>query len=62
MLNSKIQTPEIKQEKEEIKQEISKSIKETFNFEKPKETKIDPIAIPPTKSRQSFELTTLTNI
>ena len=62
MSNSKIQTPEIKQEKEEIKQEISKSIKETFNFEKPKETKIDPIAIPPTKSRQSFELTTLTNI
>jgi hypothetical protein len=62
MLNSKIQTPEIKQEKEEIKQEISKSIKKTFNFEKPKETKIDPIAIPPTKSRQSFELTTLTNI
>ena len=62
MLNSKIQTPEIKQEKEEIKQEISKSNKGTFNFEKPKETKIDPIAIPPTKSRQSFELTTLTNI
>ena len=61
MLNSKIQTPEIKQEKEEIKQEISKSIKETFNFEKPKET-IDPIVIPTTKSRKSFELTTLTNI
>jgi len=60
--NSKIQTPEIKQEKEEIKQQISKSIKDTFNFEKPKETKIDPIVIPPTKSRQSFELTTLTNI
>ena len=62
MSNSKIQTSEIKQEKEEIKQEISKSNKGTFNFEKPKETKIDPIAIPPTKSRQSFELTTLTNI
>ena len=50
--SSKIQTPEIKQEKEEIKQQISKSIKDTFNFEKPKETKIDPIAIPPTKSIQ----------
>ena len=62
MSNSKIQTPEIKQEKEEIKQEIPKSNKGTFNFEKPKETKIDPIAIPPTKSRQSFELITLTNI
>ena len=60
--SSKIQTPEIKQEKEEIKQQISKSIKESFNFEKPKEKRIDPIAIPPTKSRQSFELTTLTNI
>ena len=59
---SKIQTPEVKQEKEEIKKHISKSIKESFNFEKPKEAKIDPIAIPPSKSRQSFELTTLTNI
>ena len=62
MLNSKIQTSEIKQEKEEIKKEISKSIKDTFNFEKLKETKIDPIEIPLTKSRQLFELTTLTNI
>ena len=60
--NSKIQTPEIKQEKEEIKKQISKSIKDTFNFEKPKDAKINPITIPPTKSRQSFELTTLTNI
>ncbi len=62
MLNSKIQTSEIKQEKEEIKKEISKSIKDTFNFEKLKETKIEPIEIPLTKSRQLFELTTLTNI
>ena len=62
MANSKIQTPEVKQEKEEIKIHISKSIKESFNFEKPKETKIDPIAIPPSKSKRSFELTTLTNI
>jgi hypothetical protein len=62
MSSGKIQTPKIKQEKEEIKQHISKSIKDTSNFEKPKETKIEPIVIPPTKSRQSFELTTLTNI
>ncbi|HJM01074.1 MAG TPA: hypothetical protein QF456_03400 [Nitrosopumilus sp.] len=61
MTNSTIQTSEIKQEKEEIKKHISKSIKESYNFEKPKKT-IDPISIPPTKSRQSFELTTLTNI
>jgi len=62
MANSKIQTSEIKQEKEEIKKHVSKSIKESFNFEKPKETKINPVVIPPSKSRQSFELTTLTNI
>ena len=62
MSESKIQTPEIKQEKEEKKHEISKGIKGTINFEKTKETEIYPIAIPPTKSRQSFELTTLTNI
>jgi len=36
--------------------------KSWFNFEKPKETKKEPIVIPPTRSRQSFELTTLTNI
>ena len=60
--NAKIQTPEIKHEKDQMKQQISKSIKDTFNFEKPKEKKIDPIVIPTTKSRQSFELTTLTSI
>jgi hypothetical protein len=60
---TKTPTPEVKQVKEEIiKQNISKSIKDTFNFEKPKESKIEPIEIPATKSRQSFELTTLTNI
>ena len=37
--NSKIQTPQIKQEKEEIKQQISKSIKDKFNFEKTKGNK-----------------------
>ena len=62
MSSGRSQTPKIKQEKEEIKLQISKSIKDTFNFEKPKETKIEPIVIPPTKSKQSFELTTLTNI
>jgi len=62
-MTSKVQTPEIKEpEISEVKQKISKSIKDTFNFEKTKETKIKPIEIPATKSRQSFELTTLTNI
>ncbi|MCV0366551.1 MAG: hypothetical protein K5798_04730 [Nitrosopumilus sp.] len=46
----------------ESKQDISKSFKNTFNFEVPKKTETKPIEIPATKSRQSFELTTLTNI
>ena len=58
MPSTKTQTPEIK---EESKQKISKSVKGTFNFEKSKDVKIEPIEIPATKSRQSFELTTLTN-
>ena len=65
MSNVKIKTPEIKETevtKQEIKQNVSKSFTDTSNFEKRKETKIEPIIIPPTKSRQSFELTTLTNI
>jgi len=52
--SAKIQTPEIK--KEQIKQKISESIKETFNFETSKDVKTK------TRSRQSFELTTLTNV
>jgi hypothetical protein len=63
--NVKIKTPEIKETevtKQEIKPNVSKSFTDTFNFEKRKETKIEPIIIPPTKSKQSFELTTLTNI
>jgi hypothetical protein len=65
MSNVKIKTPEIKEtevNKQETKQNTSKSFTDTFNFEKRKETKIEPIIIPPTKSKQSFELTTLTNI
>ena len=58
--SSKIQTHEIKEE--EIKEKSTKSIKDTFNFEKSKNEKIEPIEIPVAKSRQSFELTTLTNV
>jgi len=57
--SAKIETPEIKETKRETKQSVSKS---WFNFDKPKETKREPIIIPPTKPKQSFELTTLTNI
>ncbi|MCJ8305899.1 MAG: hypothetical protein HRU07_02490 [Nitrosopumilus sp.] len=63
--NVKIKTPEIKEtevKKQETKQNTSKSFTDIFNFEKRKEAKIEPIIVPPTKSRQSFELTTLTNI
>ncbi len=57
--SAKIETPGIKETKREPKQSVSKS---WFHFEKPKETKREPVVIPPTKSKQSFELTTLTNI
>jgi len=57
--SAKTETVEIKETKREPKQSTSKS---WFNFGKPKETKREPIVIPPTRSRQSFELTTLTNI
>jgi hypothetical protein len=57
--SAKIETPEIKETKRDTKQSVSKS---WFNFDKPKETKREPIIIPPTKPNQSFELTTLTNI
>ena len=53
--SAKIETHEIK----EKKQSVSKS---WFNFEKPKETKREPIIISPTKPKHAFELTTLTNI
>ena len=65
MASAKTETPKIKEsevKKQEPKQKTSNSFKNTFNFEKPKETKIEPIEIPAIKSRQSFELTTLTNI
>ena len=50
-----VPTPEIKEDKLE-----AKPSKKEFDFEKPKETKLDPIVIPQASSRQSFELTTLT--
>lgn len=67
-LSSKIVTAKAETEskekkvKKESKQDISKSFKNTFNFDIPKKTESKSIEIPSTKSRQSFELTTLTNI
>jgi len=60
MVSTKVETPKVKVP--EVKQETKQKISNVFNFDKPKESKLDPIVIPPTKSKQSFELTTLTNI
>jgi len=55
MASTKTETPKTRES--EVKNHESKP----FNFEKPKETKTEPIAVTPTRSKQSFELTTLTN-
>ncbi|MCV0401046.1 MAG: hypothetical protein K5777_03575 [Nitrosopumilus sp.] len=59
MVSNKVETPKVKVP--EVKQEAKQKISNVFNFEKPKESNIPPVEIPP-RSRQSFELTTLTNI
>lgn len=60
MATVKVEAPKVKEP--EVKKETKQltSFKNTFNFEKPKQT--EPVTIPAPKSRQSFELTTLTNI
>ena len=60
MLSTKVETP--KNEEPEVKQESKQKFSKVFNFDKPQESKMEPVEIPPTKSRQSFELTTLTNV
>ncbi|MFB5615910.1 MAG: hypothetical protein ACE5RS_02050 [Nitrosopumilus sp.] len=60
MISTKVETP--KEKISEVKQEGKQKVSNVFNFDKPKESKIAPIEIPPTKSRQSFELTTLTSV
>ena len=60
MVSTKVETPMV--QVPEIKQETKQVVSNAFNFDKPKESRMKPIEIPPTKSRQSFELTTLTNI
>ena len=65
-LSSKIVTSkgetESKEIKKDTKQNIPGSFKNTFNFEIPKKTDPKTIEIPATRSKKSFELTTLTNI
>jgi len=64
MASAKVEAPKVKESeiKKQESKKTQKSIKNTFNFEKPKQAQIEPIEIPATKSRQSIELITLTNI
>jgi hypothetical protein len=62
MTSTKIETPEIKEAREKNQEPKQSKSKSWFNFEKLKETKRKPDVITPTRSKQSFELTTLTNI
>jgi len=68
LATTKVSIPEIKKDKTSVSpkpnQESQIEIKpksNTFSFEKPNLTKSEQVVIPTTKSRQSFELTTLTN-
>ena len=60
MLSTKVETSKSKEP--EVKQEAKQKFSKVFNFDKPQESKMESVKIPPTKSRQSFELTTLTNV
>ncbi len=60
MVTAKVETPKVEEPEVKKQTKQSSSLKNTFNFEKPKE--VEPVTIPATRSRQSFELTTLTNI
>ena len=60
MSTAKVETPKVKEpEVKKEKKQSANSFTNTFNFEKPK---AEPVTIPATKSRQSFELATLTNV
>ena len=70
LATANVSIPEIKKDKTSVipkpepKQESqieNKPKSSTFSFEKPNPTISEQVAIPTTKSRQSFELTTLTN-
>ncbi len=70
LATANVSIPEIKKDKTSVipkpepKQESQNENKpksSTFSFEKPNPTISEQVAIPTTKSRQSFELTTLTN-
>jgi len=60
-LSSKIVTKVDTPKEQKVEQEPKAKTSSVFDFGKPKETKTETFEVP-TKSRQSFELTTLTNI
>ena len=65
LASAKVETPDAKKQvdkKQDPTQETVKSFNNTFNFEKQRDAKVESITIPPTNPRQSFEITTLTNI
>lgn len=66
IVSNKVQAPEVPTPKTEVEtpkkesKPMSKSIKQTFTFDKPKDA-TEPITIPPSRHRRSFEFTTLTS-
>jgi hypothetical protein len=70
LATANVSSPEIKTEpivetssrSTQTQPEQKTQTKKSFIFDKPKPERTEPVVIPPTKSRQSFELTTLTNI
>lgn len=57
-IHQKVETKSEQKQEDKVKQPVKEEIK-PFKFDKP-DVKSEPIVIPPTRSRQSFELTTLT--
>lgn len=61
IVSAKAGEPKQSQTKQQEKSKKNDPFKNSFDFEKPK-SKPEPVVIPPAKSRQSFELTTLTSV
>ena len=59
---ARVEEPKQPKAKQQEKPKAKDSFKSTFIFEEPKQPKAEPVTISPTKPRQSFELTTLTNV
>ena len=62
MVSVKAEESRQTQTKQQERSKAKESLKSTFNFEKPRQTKAQPATVLPAKSGQSFELTTLTDV